>query len=141
MRPTLMIRNMRSTQNINICCGPVEPVPLTPRKNQTVEGIDTTRLESYKLEISNTYNTFVILYPDAEESFTKQYETSKDTFIAFIDMLVRRQSLLEVQYNVHETERMKAENTRYATDTKNLENKAQKLWEAAQATTSKLIVK
>ena len=72
------------------------------RKNQTVEGIDTTRLESYKLEISNTYNTFVILYPDAEESFTKQYETSKDTFIAFIDMLVRRQSLLEVQYNVHE---------------------------------------
>ena len=28
LRPTLMIRNMRSTQNINICCGPVEPVPL-----------------------------------------------------------------------------------------------------------------
>ena len=24
-----MIRNMRSTQNINICCGSVEPVPLT----------------------------------------------------------------------------------------------------------------
>ena len=24
-----MIRNMRSTQNINICCGPAEPVPLT----------------------------------------------------------------------------------------------------------------
>lgn len=56
-------------------------------------------------------------------------------------MLVRRQSLLEVQYNVHETERIKAENTRYATDTKNLENKVQELWEAAQATTSKLIVK
>ena len=29
IRPTLMIRNMRSTQNINICCGPAEPVPLT----------------------------------------------------------------------------------------------------------------
>ena len=29
LRPTLMIRNMRSTQNINICCGPAEPVPLT----------------------------------------------------------------------------------------------------------------
>ena len=24
-----MIRNMRSPQNINICCGPAEPVPLT----------------------------------------------------------------------------------------------------------------
>ena len=29
LRPTLMIRNMRSSQNINICCGPAEPVPLT----------------------------------------------------------------------------------------------------------------
>ena len=30
MKPTLMIRNMRSSQNINICCGSAEPVPLTP---------------------------------------------------------------------------------------------------------------
>lgn len=29
LRPTLMIRNMRSSQNINICCGSVETVPLT----------------------------------------------------------------------------------------------------------------
>ena len=28
--PTLMIRNMRSTQNINSCCGSAEPVPLSP---------------------------------------------------------------------------------------------------------------
>ena len=30
LRPTLMIRNMRTSQNINISCGPAEPVPLTP---------------------------------------------------------------------------------------------------------------
>ena len=29
IRPTLMIRNMRSTQNINICYGSGVPVPLT----------------------------------------------------------------------------------------------------------------
>lgn len=29
MKPTLMIRNMRSSQNISISCGSAEPVPLT----------------------------------------------------------------------------------------------------------------
>ena len=33
MRPTLMIRNMRSTQNINIRCGSAEPVPLPPKRS------------------------------------------------------------------------------------------------------------
>lgn len=111
------------------------------RQNQIIESVDTTRLESYKLEISNTYNTLVILYPEAEETFIKQYETSKDTFIAFINLLVKKQCLLEAQYNIHEIERIKAENTRYASDTKNLENTVQTLWEAAQTITTTLIVK
>ena len=36
LRPTLMIRNMSSSQDINICCGPAESVPLTPIFNQRV---------------------------------------------------------------------------------------------------------
>ena len=52
--PTLMIRNMRSTQNISISCGSVKPVPLTRRKT----------LESYRV-LDNSY------YVDGSHSLTK----------------------------------------------------------------------
>lgn len=111
------------------------------RQNKVIDSIDTTRLESLKQEISNIYNTFVILHPKADETLLKQYETSKDIFITFINMLVRRQCLLEAQFNEHEIKRIKSENTQYAIDIANLENTVHDFWKTAQSITSKLIVK
>ena len=45
LRPTLMIRNMRSTQNINISYGPAEPVPLTLKKQRNAS-LELLRLVS-----------------------------------------------------------------------------------------------
>ena len=65
MRPTLMIRNMRSSQNINICCGSAEPVPLTPVPLTPGTGRPVTVLVSFgqrKYIFSRKFIVMIVVY-------------------------------------------------------------------------------
>ena len=69
-----MIRNMRSTQNINICCGPAEPVPLTLRNgneenhDHAVEEAGKAAGRLLKEVLINDKRTFA-----TEKGYTRMY--------------------------------------------------------------------
>lgn len=48
------------------------------RDEHLITSIDCTRLEAFELDVSNCYNTFLILYPEGDEAFIEQYMKTKD---------------------------------------------------------------
>lgn len=111
------------------------------RDARKIMGIDVTRIEAYKLEITNRYNSFVILYPDADDSFLNEYEKTKKEVIKFIDTLVLLQNRYESAYNIHVQADILSQLTGVAIETTQLENAIHKLWLKAQEITKDIAVK
>ena len=84
MRPTLMIRNMRSTKIINFYCGSTEPVPLPSLKGvfdktKTAIKVDEPVAEDRLNELKNNILTFLgkEAIPDTDASWIRH----RDNFL------------------------------------------------------------
>ena len=95
LRPILMIRNMRSIQNISISCGSGEPVPLTPDlfrvvlrsfEDWVVRGVALTHIYIMRISsISNVTQSYSNKYENEISSTGVQHlsETAEWTKIIF----------------------------------------------------------